>query len=64
LHLSAVDGAQRIPGLYSDNNEIPLAVGGLGLAAASVSLYKLSYGIAVLTILGGEGTDTGFDWHA
>ena len=38
VHLSAIEGAVKVPNLHGPGKPIPVMAGGLGLAAASVSV--------------------------
>jgi hypothetical protein len=62
-HLTATKGAQKILGLHGTEKAASVAIGALGLAAASVSIIYRLREIVLTVFLGGEGTDSGCDWH-
>jgi hypothetical protein len=54
-HLSAIEGSTKVPDLHGPDTPMPGAIGGLALAAASVSSTHIGAHKAWLTIVRWSG---------
>ena len=60
-HLAAIEGSTNVPDFHEDKS-VPTMIGGLGLAAASVSPATQILPVLFWLSIGGKGTNVGCHW--